>query len=189
MAIGNISAIAQTNLKRMLAYSTISHMGFLLLGFLAGSENGYSSAMFYVLAYSLPSLGIMLMAAEEGPSLDDFAGLSRRRMGAAWLMVLMLVSLVGIPPLAGFFGKLYLFLASVASGLVVWVVLAVVMSVVSAGYYLRIVRSSFLAEGGAEKTGANPWPAAWAVGVCAVLTIVLGVFAGPVLAWMGTLAT
>lgn len=184
MLLGNLAALTQTDIRRMMAYSGVAHTGYLLLAISTLTTAGFSSAMFYVLAYSLPSLGVMLLAAEEGPALDDFAGLSRRRMSAAWLLVLMLVSLVGIPPLAGFFGKLYLFVAAIASGLTVWVVVAVVMSVVSAGYYLRIVRSAFLAEGGPDETGASPWPAAAAVLACAVLTVALGVAAGPVLTWM-----
>jgi len=185
MVLGNLAALTQTDIRRMMAYSGVAHTGYLLLAISTLTSPGYASAIFYVLAYSLPSLGVMLLTAEEGPALTDFAGLSRRRMGAAWLLVVMLVSLVGIPPLAGFFGKLYLFSAAISDGLVVWVLVAVAMSVVSAGYYLRIVRSAFLAEDDGAEKGPNPWPAAVAVATCAGLTLALGIAASPVLTWMG----
>ncbi len=186
MVLGNLAALTQTDIRRMMAYSGVAHTGYLLLAVSTLTAAGYASAVFYVLAYSLPSLGVMLVVAEEGTEISDFAGLSKRRAATAWMMVIMLVSLVGIPPLAGFFGKLYLFVAALGGGLGVWVVVAVVMSVVSAGYYLRIVHASFLSEGGAADKTANPWPAAAAVSACVALTVVLGVAAGPVLQWMGS---
>jgi len=152
MAIGNISAIAQTNLKRMLAYSTISHMGFLLLGFLAGSENGYSSAMFYVLVYVLMSLGsfgmILLLsrAGFEADQLDDFKGLNRRSPWYAFMMLLLMVSMAGIPPTVGFFAKLSVLQAALQAGYLWLVVFAVLMSVIGAFYYLRIVKLMYFDE-------------------------------------------
>jgi len=152
MAIGNISAIAQTNLKRMLAYSTISHMGFLLLGFLAGSENGYSSAMFYVLVYVLMSLGsfgmILLLsrAGFEADQLDDFKGLNRRSPWFAFMMLLLMVSMAGIPPTVGFFAKLSVLQAAVQAGYLWLVVFAVLMSVIGAFYYLRIIKLMYFDE-------------------------------------------
>ena len=146
MAIGNIAAIAQTNMKRMLAYSTISHMGFLLLGFLAGSANGYSSAMFYVLVYVLMSLGgfgmILLLsrAGFEADQLEDFKGLNRRNPWYAFMMLLVMVSMAGIPPTVGFFAKLSVLQAALQAGYLWLVVFAVLMSVIGAFYYLRIVK-------------------------------------------------
>ena len=146
MAVGNIAAIAQSNLKRMLAYSTISHMGFMLLGILAGSQNGYSSAMFYVIVYALMSLGsfgmILLMsrAGFEADKLDDFRGLNHRSPWFAFLMLLLMFSMAGVPPTVGFYAKLSV-LQAVVQIHYVWLAIAAVMfSLVGAFYYLRIVK-------------------------------------------------
>jgi len=152
MAIGNITAIAQTNIKRMLAYSTISHMGFLLLGFLAGSENGYSSAMFYVVVYVLMSLagfGMVLLlsrAGFEADQLQDFKGLNRRSPWYAFLMLLVMVSMAGIPPTVGFYAKLSVLQAALQAGYLWLVVAAVLLSVIGAFYYLRIVKLMYFDE-------------------------------------------
>ncbi|MHB1216130.1 MAG: NADH-quinone oxidoreductase subunit NuoN [Thiobacillus sp.] len=146
MAVGNIAAIAQTNLKRMLAYSTISHMGFMLLGILAGSQNGYGSAMFYVLVYTLMSLGgfgmILLLsrAGFESDKLDDFKGLNRRNPWLAFVMLLLMFSMAGIPPTVGFYAKLAVLQAVVEIGYVWLAVAAVLLSLIGAFYYLRIVK-------------------------------------------------
>ncbi len=146
MAVGNIAAIAQSNLKRMLAYSTISHMGFMLLGILAGSQNGYGSAMFYVLVYALMSAGgfgmILLLsrAGFEADQLDDFKGLNRRSPWLAFVMLLLMFSMAGIPPTVGFYAKLAVLQAVVGIGYVWLAVAAVLFSLVGAFYYLRIVK-------------------------------------------------
>ncbi len=146
IAIGNITAIAQTNIKRMLAYSTISHMGFLLLGFLAGNANGYSAAMFYVVVYVLTTLAgfgmIMLLsrAGFEADQISDFKGLNQRSPWAAFLMLLAMISLAGVPPTVGFYAKLSVLQAALQAGYLWLVVSAVLLSVVGAFYYLRIVK-------------------------------------------------
>ncbi|MDP2962183.1 MAG: NADH-quinone oxidoreductase subunit NuoN [Sulfurimicrobium sp.] len=146
MAIGNITAIAQTNIKRMLAYSTISHMGFLLLGFLSGTLNGYSSSMFYVLVYVLMSVGgfgmVMLMSRQgfEAENLDDFKGLNQRSPWYAFMMLLFMFSMAGIPPTVGFYAKLSVLQAALQAGFVWLVVSAVLFSVIGAFYYLRIIK-------------------------------------------------
>jgi NADH-quinone oxidoreductase subunit N len=182
MVLGNLAALSQDDLRRMMAYSGVAHTGYLLLGVGALSTAGFSAAIFYALAYALPSLGVMLVAAAEGSRLNDLAGLASRRPATAWAVVVMLLSLIGIPPLVGFFGKLYLFTGAVQAGLGGWVVLAVVMSVVSAGYYLRIVRSMFTGEHAAEGDAAEPWPAQVAVIGTAGLVLALGIAAGPLFA-------
>jgi NADH-quinone oxidoreductase subunit N len=152
MAIGNITAIAQSNLKRMLAYSAISHMGFMLLGILSGSMNGYSSAMFYILVYVLMSLGsfgmILLLSREgfEAENLDDFKGLNRRNPWYAFLMLLLMFSMAGVPPTAGFFAKLAVFEAALEAGYVWLVVAAVLFALIGAYYYLRIVKLMYFDE-------------------------------------------
>ena len=146
LAIGNITAIAQTNLKRMLAYSTISHMGFLLLGIVAGTTNGYGSAMFYMAVYVLMSLGsfgmILLLsrAGFEAENLDDFKGLNKRSPWYAFLMLLLMFSMAGIPPTVGFFAKLAVFQAVLEMGFTWLVVVALLFSLIGAFYYLRIVK-------------------------------------------------
>ncbi|MDA8257265.1 MAG: NADH-quinone oxidoreductase subunit NuoN [Betaproteobacteria bacterium] len=146
MAIGNITAIAQTNIKRMLAYSTISHMGFLLLGFISGSLNGYSASMFYVLVYVLMNLGsfgmILLLSRQgfEAENIDDFKGLNQRKPWYAFLMLLLMFSMAGVPPTVGFYAKLSVLQAALQAGFLWVVVFAVLMSVIGAFYYLRIVK-------------------------------------------------
>lgn len=146
MAIGNITAIAQTNLKRMLAYSTISHMGFLLLGILSGDLNGYGSGMFYVVVYVLMNLGtfgmIMLLSRRgfEAENLDDFKGLNQRSPWYAFLMLLLMFSMAGVPPTVGFYAKLSVLQAVVNAGYLWLAVVAVLFSLVGAFYYLRIVK-------------------------------------------------
>jgi NADH-quinone oxidoreductase subunit N len=146
LAIGNVVAIAQTNIKRMLAYSTIGHMGFLLLGLLAGDANGYGSAMFYVVTYVLMSLGafgmvlLLSRAGFEAENLDDFRGLNARSPWYAFLMLLLMFSMAGVPPTVGFYAKLAVLQAAIDAGFVWLAVLAVVFALIGAYYYLRIVK-------------------------------------------------
>jgi len=146
MAFGNITAIAQTNLKRMLAYSTIAHMGFLLLGFLSGGIEGYGSSMFYAVVYVIMSLGafgmIMLLSREgfEADTLDDFKGLNQRSPWLAFLMLLLMFSMAGVPPTVGFYAKFSVLNAVVEAGYVWLAVVAVLFSLIGAFYYLRIVK-------------------------------------------------
>jgi NADH-quinone oxidoreductase subunit N len=146
MAIGNIAAIAQTNLKRMLAYSTISHMGFLLLGVLSGNNGGYGAAMFYVLVYVMMSLGsfgmIMLLSRRgfEAENLEDFKGLNQRSPWHAFVMLLLMFSMAGVPPTVGFYAKLAVLQAALNAGFVWLVIAAVLFSVIGAFYYLRIIK-------------------------------------------------
>ena len=146
MAIGNIVAISQTSMKRMLAYSTISHMGFLLLGILAGTKNGYASGMFYIVTYTLTTLaafGIMLLLSRDGfeaDKIDDFKGLNQRSPFHALLMLFVMFSMAGIPVFVGFWAKLSVLEAALNAGFPWLVVFAVLMSVIGAFYYLRVVK-------------------------------------------------
>ncbi len=160
MAIGNITAIAQTNTKRMLAYSTISHMGFLLLGLLAGVVNGnlfsaanaYSSTLFYVITYVMTTLGtfgvIMLLARSgfEAESMDDFKGLNQRSPWFAAVMLVLILSLAGIPPLMGFYAKLSVLQAVLGTGQLWLAVVAVLFSLIGAFYYLRVIKLMYFDE-------------------------------------------
>jgi NADH-quinone oxidoreductase subunit N len=146
LAIGNVTAIVQTNLKRMLAYSTIGHMGFLLLGILSGDLVGYGAGMFYVVVYVLMNLGafgmILLLsrAGFEAENLDDFKGLNQRSPWYAFLMLLLMFSMAGLPPTVGFYAKLAVLQAVISAGLVWLAVLAVLFSLIGAYYYLRLVK-------------------------------------------------
>jgi len=160
MAIGNLAAIAQTNIKRMLAYSTISHMGFMLLGLLAGVVNGnwlnaadaYSAAMFYVVVYVLTTLGtfgmVMLLsrAGFEAENLDDFKGLNARNPWYAFIMLLLMFSLAGVPPTVGFYAKLSVLQPLLAGGMTWLAVVAVLFSLIGAFYYLRVVKLMYFDE-------------------------------------------
>jgi NADH-quinone oxidoreductase subunit N len=146
MAIGNLVAIVQTNIKRMLAYSTISHVGFLMLGVIAVTKDGYASAMFYTLVYTVMALGafgmIMLMSrfGFESELLDDFRGLNQRSPWFAFIMLIFMFSMAGVPPFVGFWAKLTVLKAIVAQGMVWLAIVAVAFSVIGAFYYLRIIK-------------------------------------------------
>jgi len=146
ITIGNITAIAQTNLKRMLAYSTISHVGFLLFGFLSVNINGYTSSMLYIASYVLMTLagfGIMLLLSRKGfeaENLDDLKGLSQRSPWFAFMMMITMFSMAGVPPTLGFYAKLAVLQAALQAGFIWLVVFAVLMAVIGAFYYLRIVK-------------------------------------------------
>jgi NADH-quinone oxidoreductase subunit N len=146
IVIGNITAIAQTNLKRMLAYSTISHVGFLLFGLMSGSLNGYASSMFYISAYVLMTLagfGMILLLSRKGfeaENLDDLKGLNQRSPWAAFLMLITMFSMAGVPPSLGFYAKFTVLQAALQAGFLWVVVFAVLMAAVGAFYYLRIVK-------------------------------------------------
>jgi NADH-quinone oxidoreductase subunit N len=146
MAIGNIVAIAQTNLKRMLAYSTISHVGFILLGILAGTAAGYEAALYYTLAYVIMSgaaFGMIILLSRRGfeaENLDDFSGLNARSPWFAAIMLIVMFSMAGVPPLLGFYAKFAVLSAVVEVGRTWLAVAGVLFSVIGAYYYLRIVK-------------------------------------------------
>ena len=152
ITIGNITAIAQTNLKRMLAYSAISHIGFLLLGILSGSLNGFIASMFYIAAYVLMTLGgfgmILLLsrAGFEAEELNDLRGLNARNPWYAFLMLLLVFSMAGIPPTIGFYAKFAVLQAALQAGFVGLVVFAVLMAVIGAFYYLRVIKLIYFDE-------------------------------------------
>jgi NADH-quinone oxidoreductase subunit N len=170
MAIGNITAIAQTNLKRMLAYSTIAHMGFMLLGLLSGVVGGnllnaadaYAAAMFYVLVYvlmSMGSFGMLVFLSQKGyecENLEDLKGLNRRHPWFAFILLLLMFSLAGVPPTVGFYAKLAVLSAAVNAGQVWLAVVAVLFSLIGAYYYLRIVKLMYFDETSDAFKGAAP---------------------------------
>jgi NADH-quinone oxidoreductase subunit N len=197
LIVGNITAIAQTNIKRMLAYSTISQMGFLLLGLLSGVFEGsdaasaasaYSSAMFYVITYVLTTVGsfaVILFLSRSGfeaDHLDDFKGLNQRSPWFAAIMMVLLLSLAGVPPMVGFYAKLAVLQAALAAGHLGLVVFAVLASLVSAYYYLRVVKLMYFDEpADAEVIEANGG-LRLASSVNGIAVVLLGVLPGPLMA-------
>jgi NADH-quinone oxidoreductase subunit N len=196
LAVGNIVAIAQTNFKRMLAYSTMSHVGFVLLGLLAGVVDGdtslaggaYGSALFYMITYVLTTLGtfglVLLLARQgfEAEEIDDLKGLNRRSPWMAFVMLVMMFSFAGIPPLVGFYAKLVVLKAVIDAGHVWLAVLAVLFSLVGAFYYLRIVKVMYF-DAPADLAPIAAAPAAHAtMAVNGALVLWLGIVPGPLLA-------
>ena len=188
MVVGNLVAIAQTNIKRMLAYSTISNVGFLLLGVVGATAEGLSAAMFYAITYAFTTLaafGVLLALSRGGREavlLDDLAGLAKRNSLLAVVMMLSMISLAGVPPLVGFYAKLSVLRAAVDAGFLWLAILGVVMSVAGAFYYLRIVKLMYFDEPAVdvEIRTAGDVTAGLAINGAAVL--VLGVFPGLVMA-------
>lgn len=185
MALGNVIAIAQTNLKRMLAYSGISHIGFLLLGILSGTEAGYESAMFYAITYALTSAGgfgmILLMSRKgfEAEELSDYKGLAKRNPWYALMMLILMFSMAGVPPTVGFYAKLAVIQQVVSIELIWLAVAAVFFSVIGAFYYLRVIKMIYfdVAEGesrGIDSDGLNP--VGITLSVNALVVLVLGLF-------------
>jgi NADH-quinone oxidoreductase subunit N len=149
MVLGNIVAIAQTNIKRMLAYSTISHVGFIFLGLLAGDASGYSAAMFYTIVYAFMAagaFGVLVLISRQGfeaEQLDDLKGLNERDSWLAAMMALMMFSMAGVPPAVGFIAKLLVLEAVINNGLIWLAIVAVVMSIIGAFYYLRVIKMMY----------------------------------------------
>ena len=186
MVWGNIAALTQDNVKRMLAYSSIAHAGYILLGVLAVSEVGLWSVLFYLLAYTFITLGafgtVILLERREyaGETCADYAGLARRSPFLAAMMLLFMVALTGIPPTGGFVGKFYLFAAALKSGWGWVAVIGVLTSAISLYYYFRIVLYMYLKD--SDQTTPVPLKAPALVGAiafCALATLALGIYPGP----------
>jgi len=193
MIFGNVAALTQDNVKRMLAYSSIAHAGYALMGIVAANAMGAWALLLYMVVYAFMNLGafgfVILLESKgyAGEMIGDYAGLSRRHPGAALGMLIFMLALAGIPPTAGFMGKLYLFAAAVEGGYVVLTVIAVLMSAVSLYYYFRIVVQMYLRDG--EEEGAAPaellrdrWTEV-AIAVCAIVTMVVGIFPAALVGW------
>jgi NADH-quinone oxidoreductase subunit N len=188
LAIGNVVAIAQTNMKRMLAYSTISHVGFLLLGILAGTVAGYSAAMFYAITYALMAIGgfgviiLLSRAGYEADSLDDFKGLNDRSPWFASMMLILMFSLAGVPPTVGFYAKLSVLQAVIHVDMLWLALVAVFFSIIGAFYYIRVVKLMYFdaPETGEPLTVSTDLQIAVSLNSLAVLG--LGLFPGGLLA-------
>jgi len=188
LIVGNVVAIVQTNLKRMLAYSAIANVGFILLGFVAGTPDGYAAALYYTLQYvlvTLGSFGVILLAGAKGfeaDRLDDYQGLQQRDPLLAVTMMVAMFSLAGVPPFVGFWAKLRIIQALWETNHLWLVVLAVTMSVVGAYYYLRVIKLMYFDEPtGTQPAAAREPGVRFALGLNAAAALALGLLPGPLL--------
>jgi NADH-quinone oxidoreductase subunit N len=196
MIFGNLVAIRQTNVKRLLAYSGIAHSGYILVGILAANDLAWSAVTFYLLVYGLTNLGAFgavaaISRVTGGDDFEHFSGVSRRTPVVALLMAVFVLSLAGIPPLSGFVSKFYLFTAAMAKengtqpyGLGWLVALGIAMSAVSLYYYLLILKQMYIIKPTSIARATTPRPMLTALVVLAVLVVILGVYPGPVIGWL-----
>ncbi len=188
LALGNVVAIAQTNIKRMFAYSTISHVGFILLGILAGTPEGYAGAMFYAITYALTALGgfgmILLLTRQgfEADNLDDFRGLNERSPWFAFMMLLVIFSMAGVPPTVGFYAKLSVLQAVIQVDMVWLAIVAVLFSVVGAFYYLRVIKLMYFDEVEDRSPLAAAPDLRLALSLNGLAVLLLGLFPGGLMA-------
>jgi NADH-quinone oxidoreductase subunit N len=177
IAIGSIVALMQTNIKRLLAYSTISHVGFVLLGFSTGVISGYGVAVFYILAYVLMSLaafGVIILFNKKGFEADlisDYKGLSKHSPWFALMMLIIMLSMAGMPPFIGFYAKLLILQQVISSGMITVAIIAVVFAVISAYYYLQIIKSMYFEDSDQEITVNAPMDMKLVLSINAVLIL------------------
>ncbi|MFZ0964979.1 MAG: NADH-quinone oxidoreductase subunit N [Terriglobia bacterium] len=178
MCVGNLAALWQTNVKRLLAYSSIAHAGYVLVGVTAGGSRGIAAVLYYLMAYALMNVGAFILiahlagAGERLVQIDDYRGLASERPGVAACLTVFFLALAGFPTTAGFLGKFYLFRAAIHSHLIGLTVLALLNSVVSVYYYFKIIVAMYMREGKTETAEAVlPWPVRAALAVC-----ILGIF-------------
>jgi len=187
MTVGNLAAINQTNVKRLLAYSSISHAGYMLLGLVAGNERGITGIAVYIMVYTFMNLGafLVLVALRRqkiiGDEMDDISGLMKKSPGYAVLMLIFLISLAGIPPTAGFLGKYYIFLSLIEAHQYTLAIIATLYAAVAIYYYFRIVKSMFVSELREKEPMATSFGMRLALTVSGVMTLVIGLYPEPFL--------
>jgi len=188
MALGNIVAIMQDNLKRLLAYSAIGHMGFVLLGIIAGTYQGYSASVFYVITYAIMSVagfGTLILLSKSGfdaQTIEDVKGLNHRSPWLAFLFMITLLSMAGMPPLVGFFAKLSVLDALVDSGFYWLAALSLLFSLIGAYYYLRVVKTMYFEDADDTTTIVTSMESRVAISFNGLLLLALGLFPGWLLA-------
>jgi NADH-quinone oxidoreductase subunit N len=188
IVLGNLAAIAQSNIKRMLAYSTISHMGFMLMGLLPGTADGFGAGMFYVIVYSLMSaagFGMVILLSSHGveaDKLDDFKGLNQRNSWYAAVMAMVMFSMAGVPVFVGFFAKWLVIKAALDAGMLWLAIVAVVFSVVGAFYYIRVVKLMYFDEPVTESPIKAPVDFRAAISFNGVMMLGLGIFSSSLIA-------
>jgi NADH-quinone oxidoreductase subunit N len=184
MTLGNVAALVQTRIKRLLAYSAIAHAGYLLVALVPGTELGGIGVLYYLVAYSLTNLGAFAIVAllrtedDQGLQLSNLAGLGYRRPWLGALMALFMFSLAGLPPTAGFVGKFYIFSGAIEAGHLGLAILGVINSVVSVYYYLRVVVWMYMSPDPAGQDPIIPaaWPLAAALAITALGVLQFGLF-------------
>ncbi len=187
MTVGNFAAITQSNLKRLLAYSAISHAGYMLLGLIAGNDTGIQGVLVYVLVYTFMNLGAFLVVAALrrkdliGEDVDDLAGLIHRSPGYAVMMLIFMLSLAGIPPTAGFIGKYFIFLSLIQTGHYVLAVIATLYVAVAVYYYFRIVRSMFVSPAEGREPISSSFGLRVALALTGLMTLAVGIYPEPFL--------
>jgi len=187
MTIGNLAAITQTNIKRLLAYSSISHAGYMLLGLIAGNATGIKGISVYVLVYTFMNLGAFLVVVALrrkgiiGEDVDDLSGLMGKSPGYAILMLVFLLSLAGIPPTAGFLGKYYIFLSLIETGHYMLAIVATLYVAVAIYYYFRLVRSMFVGEATEKAPVASSLGLRFALAASGIMTLAIGIYPEPFL--------
>lgn len=183
---GSVIALSQTDMKRLLAYSSIAHVGYALLGFISGTPEGASATMTYAFLYvfmTLGAFGVVTALGERGETLDGYNGLAAQRPGTAALMLLFLLSLTGIPPTAGFAAKFVVILSAVRAGHPTLAVLAVACTVISAFFYLRVAVRMYMREPREPRPSPYSWAVSTALAVAALITVLGGVFPGALAYW------
>jgi NADH-quinone oxidoreductase subunit N len=184
MLVGNIVAIPQTNIKRMLAYSSVAQAGYILTGLVAGTAAGVKGMLFYLMIYVFANVGAFGVVAavsrhRNGEKISDLAGLARQAPVLAVAMTISLLSMAGIPPLAGFMGKFFLFSAVIDAGHLAIAVLGFVLSMVSVYYYLNVVKSMYLAEPADDRPFAVAGTLKFTVLFAMTATLAMGIYPGP----------
>ncbi len=188
IVLGNLAAIAQTNIKRMLAYSTISHMGFILMGLLPGTAAGFGASMYYVIVYSIMSAGafgmVILLSARgvEAEQLDDFKGLNQRNSWYAAIMAMVMFSMAGVPVFVGFFAKWLVIKSALDAGMIWLAISAVVFSVVGAFYYLRVVKLMYFDDPVTGSSIDAPVDFRAIISLNGIMMLGLGIFSGSLIA-------
>jgi NADH-quinone oxidoreductase subunit N len=187
MALGNIVAIIQNNIKRMLAYSSIAHMGYMILGLAAATPEGYAAAIFYMINYAIMSVGafgVMVLLSREGfeaDNVDDFRGLNVRNPWLAFMMLLVMFSMAGIPPIVGFFAKLGVLQALVNAKIIWLAALALIFAIIGAYYYLRVVKVMYFEAPDDSSVLKITKGARLMISINGLAVLLLGIFPGSLL--------
>jgi len=189
MTIGNVIAISQTNIKRMLAYSSIAQAGYMLIGFVVGTAGGIEGVLYYILAYTLMNLGafgcvILVSNYLKSDAIEDYAGLYKKDPITSFMLSIFLLSLTGVPPLAGFWGKFLVFNAAIQSKFILLAVVGVINSIVAAFYYMRVIKFMYLEEPKMKDTGHKSLSLQIALAIVTAGVLIAGLYVTPFLNWV-----
>ena len=193
MFVGNLLAMVQKDIKRLFAYSSIAHAGYMLIGVASGTTMGFKAAMYYLIAYLFTNLAVfglihIVEKSKKSNEIDSFTGLMKRSPGMALIFLVAVLSLAGIPPFGGFVSKVFVFVAAIEAGLVWLLIIGIINSIIALYYYLTVLRLTFAES---EETESQPIFIGWKVAltVCVIGIIVLGVIYTPWLNWLEVAST